>query len=80
MKKYEDKARFVPCHIATICNKCGRKIIDDLLLVDDVVEVKIEFGYLSKLDGQVWTFDLCGDCVIELSKGFKIKPNIRSLF
>jgi hypothetical protein len=40
---------------------------------------KTEFGYASEYDGQVWKFDLCEDCIIELVNGFKIEAEIFKL-
>ena len=57
-----------------ICNKCGRKIKEDDsgILLEDVCEVRKEWGYFSKKDLAVHSFALCEACYDEMIKSFYV--------
>lgn len=56
----------------TICNKCGKSFERDY--INENHKINIEFAYCSSYDGQTWEFHLCDDCLTEIIKGFKHKP------
>mgnify|MGYP007130874733 CR=1 FL=1 len=68
--------------IKVVCNKCGKEInvIDNMFSEDEMYDFSVQFGFYSKKDGEVWNFDLCEDCLVELANTFKHKPDIRSIF
>ena len=48
-----------------ICNKCGRVLQEDaaLIVLEDFVPIRKEWGYFSEKDGTVWEMTLCEDCI-----------------
>lgn len=62
-----------------ICNKCGKKVntMDNLFSNNEMYDFSVRFGYYSNYDGEVWSFHLCEDCIIELAESFKHKPDIK---
>ena len=80
MRVFEDKKVLKKVEIKRTCNMCGREATDEELLCDAIEPFHIQFGYTSKMDGDIWDFDLCPDCIIEISKLFKISPTIKSIF
>lgn len=55
------------------CNKCGREIaMRGGRLEEDILEVEKRWGYFSKKDNQVDSFDLCEQCYDELVAAFAI--------
>ena len=60
-----------------ICNKCGKIIPVDLGALQVRPEnFSIVWGYGSKNDFETWEFDLCEDCILELTASFKHTPKI----
>ena len=62
---------------STVCNKCGKKFNNERI-GNPITEIEINFGYGSKYDNQKWVFDLCDECIYELTNDFKIKPELDS--
>ncbi len=55
------------------CNKCGREIaMKGNRLEEDILEVEKRWGYFSKKDNQVDSFDLCEQCYDEFVAAFTI--------
>lgn len=71
MRKYLDEKKNELLHV--ICNKCKKELlVENGILKEGCLEVETAFGYFSKKDGQVHSFDLCEDCYDEMIAGFKI--------
>lgn len=80
MRKKKETTQVVYEDQAIICNKCGKEV--DLEKANDFEEnlfhsFKVSFGYGSKYDLELWSFDLCEDCLLEFIDTFKIKPDRR---
>ncbi len=60
-----------------ICNQCGKEIeIQKQELEEGVFTARKEWGYFSRKDGEIHTFDLCENCYDKLVKGFKVPVTI----
>lgn len=61
-----------------ICNRCGKevKFENGMMIDDELHDISVQFGYYSNRDGEYWNFHLCEDCLVEITKDFKYKPNI----
>lgn len=61
-----------------ICNKCGEEIAKDRTgEFYDYLSIYKEWGYLSDLDGEKHSFELCEKCYRKVIKDFKIPPEIQ---
>lgn len=69
--------------VSVICNYCQKEMpIENGILKAEVIQVKHNFGYFSKKDGQAEEFDLCEDCYKRITDKFRIpveKKNITEL-
>lgn len=71
MRKYLDEKNNELIHV--ICNKCGKELlVENGILKEGCFESKMAFGYFSRKDGQVHSFDLCEDCYDTLIADFKV--------
>lgn len=56
-----------------ICNMCGQSIEKDPFgKFCDYLQVDKEWGYLSNIDGQKHSFDLCNKCYLSIVSNFKL--------
>ena len=56
-----------------VCNKCGKRVeYIDGILKEDFCYVKKEWGFFSKKDLQVHSFNLCEECYDQLVEGFRV--------
>ena len=56
-----------------ICNKCGKEIaVNHGCPTEDVLSVDKRWGYFSKKDNQVDSFDLCEKCYDEFVATFAV--------
>ncbi|WP_250277837.1 hypothetical protein [[Clostridium] colinum] len=56
------------------CNMCGKAIQKDKFgKFCEYLSVDKQWGYLSSLDGQKHSFDLCDSCYKDIVSKFKIK-------
>ena len=56
-----------------ICNKCGRELnVEKQIPKEGVLSVRTAWGYFSKKDGQIHSFDLCEDCYDQWIKTFAV--------
>lgn len=56
-----------------VCNKCGKRVeYIDGILKEDFCYVKKEWGYFSKKDLTVHSFNLCEECYDRLVEGFRV--------
>ena len=76
MKKYELKTVQREVVTSTICNKCGKEFpqYEDGCSNGEIEHFKVEFGWGSFLDMNVYMFDLCDKCFNEFNNTFKIEP------
>jgi hypothetical protein len=67
--------------IEVICNKCGKvhTAKDGGVIVDDSYKephsFTCAFGYYSGYDDEIWNFDLCETCLVDIIKTFKYAPS-----
>lgn len=77
MKKYERKKIAQDVVISTTCNKCGKEFLnEDGYANGEIEHFKVEFGWGSFIDMDVFMFDLCDSCFYEFVKTFKIEPEM----
>ena len=56
-----------------VCNKCGKRVeYIDGILKEDFCYVKKEWGFFSKKDLKVHSFNLCEKCYDQLVEGFRV--------
>ena len=56
-----------------VCNKCGKRVeYIDGILKEDFCYVKKEWGFFSKKDLKVHSFNLCEECYDQLVEGFRV--------
>lgn len=71
MRKYLDNDN--AALTAVICNKCKKELlVENGILKEGCFDVNASFGYFSKKDGQIHSFDLCEDCYDDMIAGFGI--------
>ena len=62
---------------STVCNKCGKEFSNEDGYANGQIEpFKVEFGWGSFIDMNVFMFDLCDNCFYEFVKTFKIEPEM----
>ena len=60
-----------------VCNKCGKRVeYIDGILKEDFCYVKKEWGFFSKKDLKVHSFNLCEECYHHLIENFVIPVKI----
>lgn len=59
------------------CNKCGKEIVmrKDLAL-EGIFEIAYSWGYYSKKDGEIHSFDLCEECYDDICGSFIIPVDV----
>lgn len=71
MRRYLDEKKTELA--AVICNKCGKELmVENGILKEGCFDVNASFGYFSRKDGQIHSFDLCEECYDEMVAGFGI--------
>ncbi|MCL2052238.1 MAG: hypothetical protein FWG91_11030 [Lachnospiraceae bacterium] len=66
--------------LAINCNKCKKTIMaEDNIIKEGIFEASYRFGYFSKKDGEIHSFDLCEDCYDEITGDFLIPPLVTEL-
>ena len=64
--------------ISVFCNSCGKKLNSaNGILKEDAFEATKEWGYFSKKDMEVHSFNLCEECYEELIESFEIPVQVR---
>lgn len=75
MKEYKKARRTVDYISKVQCNRCAEDVYTenypDWL---EYITIKHHFGYFSKHDFKTLEFDLCSDCLVLITKRFKIPP------
>lgn len=65
--------------ISITCDKCGKTEEGENIEYASSIETwKHNFGYGSKFDTDMVSFELCDDCYEEFIKSFKYPPKINS--
>lgn len=83
MRKYDKKLQEVEVLTHIKCNNCGKTdkllekeepvdMIRDMFVTSHYHNFNIVFNYGSKFDTEQWSFDLCEDCIEEITNNFKI--------
>ena len=76
MRKYLDENKNEL--VAVVCNGCGKHLlVENGILKEGCFEADAVFGYFSKKDGQIHSFDLCEECYDKLIAGFRIPEQRR---
>lgn len=71
MREYLDENKTVLA--AVVCNKCKKKLlVENGILKEGCFDVNAAFGYFSKKDGQLHSFDMCEDCYDDMISQFQI--------
>ena len=70
MTEYKDKEVIQKVPVKYICDRCS------IESEYEIVELKYEYGYGSKKDGEYIEFDLCEKCLAETIKIMNIKPRV----
>lgn len=66
--------------LCVVCNKCGKELlVENGILKEGCFETKTAFGYFSRKDGQVHSFDLCEDCYDRMVADFKVPVEEREV-
>lgn len=68
MKQYKKRIIEDIVCVETVCNKCGYKSENKT----EIQSFKLNWGYSSPFDLEVWEFELCPTCLTELINSFKI--------
>lgn len=79
MRKYKQIKKAVPVIKEACCNRCGKDIGLKPHVEDGCIKgcsVEMRHGYGSKRDGDVVRFDLCDECVDEITENFKLKCEV----
>lgn len=59
--------------IRVVCNRCGKELkVENGQLKEECVSVNHFYGYFSRKDGVTQHFDLCEDCLDELTAEFEV--------
>ena len=60
------------------CNKCGKEFVMNKDIVHEgIFNVEYMWGYFSKKDGEIHSFDLCEECYDRMIDQFEIQVDIR---
>lgn len=71
MRKYLEEKGTEP--VGVICNGCGKELlVENGIVKEGCFHVDAVFGYFSKKDGQIHSFDLCEDCYDKMTAQFTI--------
>ncbi len=58
---------------SVICNGCGKNLlVENGILKEGCFEADAVFGYFSKKDGEIHSFDLCEECYDKMIARFRI--------
>lgn len=59
------------------CNKCGKNIkVENNIVKEGVFSIDYKWGYFSRRDSEIHSFDLCEECYEELLNSFVIETEI----
>ena len=76
MRKYLDENNTKL--ISVICNNCKKELlVENGILKEGCLDVTADFGYFSKKDGQIHSFDLCEECYDKMIARFRIPVDCR---
>ncbi len=73
MRKFEDENAINLVELR--CNCCGRVMkVENGIIMEGCFHVDYPWGYFSKKDGIMHSFDLCEECYDKWIDGLTIKP------
>ncbi len=72
MRKYTEEKMKVKVLKSTTCDKCGKKV-KNKMLAEELNHIEVIFGYTSRKDGTIISFDICEDCFDEITKDISVK-------
>ncbi len=73
MRQYLDKNTLK----RIVCNQCGRELkLENGIVQEGVFHGEARWGYFSRKDGEIHSFDLCEGCYDRLSGGFSIPVTV----
>lgn len=76
MRKYIDRQSQELTQLR--CNKCGREIkLQKGVPEEGVFHGDCIWGYFSRKDGEIHSFDLCEDCYDSLIRSFKLQVEVK---
>ena len=56
-----------------VCNQCGKDLmVEDGIIKEGVFRGEVRWGFFSKKDGEIHSFDLCESCYDQMVKRFQI--------
>lgn len=62
------------------CNRCGKSLhVENDIVMEGILSVETTWGYFSKKDGEIHSFDMCEECYDNLIKQFKHPVCIKKL-
>lgn len=63
--------------IQLFCNCCKKQIcVENGIAKEGILEFSVEWGYFSKKDGEIHSFDLCEDCYERIIASFEIPVKV----
>ena len=68
MKKYKTVKVYKEELTIVICDFCGKKFDETVVECRGFGQIKIDFGYPSNYDGDVYKAEICDDCFLKLFK------------
>lgn len=74
MKKHHNEEHIAITEIldCVICNCCGKQIETPMGYNDtEITDIKLSFGYGSRHDLEMWSFEVCDDCLEKWVSSFK---------
>ena len=75
MRKYLESKKEL---LAVVCNNCGKDLlVENGIIKEGCFDVTSVFGYFSRKDGQIHSFDLCEDCYDRMIAGLRIPVDCR---
>lgn len=73
MRKFKDKNELKLVELR--CNCCGRIMkLEKGIIMEGIFHVDYPWGYFSKKDGIIHSFDLCEECYDKWIDSFQVKP------
>lgn len=79
MRQYKLKTKEFKDLNQIVCNCCGKQIpVADGYAREGVFSVDYTWGYFSKKDGEIHSFDLCEECYDNMLRQFRIPAEIQN--
>lgn len=60
-----------------LCNCCGKMLwVENGIVKEGVAPVQLEWGFFSKKDGEIHSFDLCESCYEKMIHSFSLPVEV----